>query len=166
MARNLELKIKMDSHEDIIWRLEQIGAKFETSLEQEDTYFKIKKGLLKLREVNGKFELIKYIRDESGVDRWSDYQLLYLNGENVKEYLCDIFEVETVVKKVRKLYMFDNTRIHLDTVQQLGTFLELETLVLNDLADAQKRFDTIVSFLELNFENQIRTSYRNLILGL
>ena len=53
-------------------------------------------------------------------------------------------KVEAVVEKKRLLYMYDNTRIHLDEVKGLGKFLELETLVLSGLKDAKNRFNKII----------------------
>ncbi len=166
MAKNLELKLKVASHDAVLNAIEEIGAKHTATLRQTDTYFRIDSGLLKLREFDGKNELIKYLRNEADGDRWSDYQVLNIEGENVKEFFLSLFPVETIVKKVRELYLYDDTRIHLDTVESLGTFIELETLVLNgDEADAKKRFDKIVELLRLPLDKQLKTSYRNLMLG-
>ncbi len=165
MAKNLELKLKVKSHEAILKAIKKIGAKRAATLNQTDTYFKIDSGLLKLREFDGKNELIKYLRNEAEGERWSDYQVLNVEGENVKEFFASLFPVETVVKKIRELYLFDNTRIHLDTVDSLGCFIELETLVIKgDEADAKKRFDKTVELLELPLDEQLKTSYRNLTL--
>lgn len=73
-------------------------------------------------------------------------------------------ETETVVEKHRQLYLYDNTRIHLDEVKGLGSFLELETLVINGKEDAEKRFKEIIKLLGLKTENEIRKSYRDLML--
>ena len=62
------------------------------------------------------------------------------------------------------LFLFNNTRIHLDNVKGLGKFLELETLVVNGKPDAEKRFKEIVYFLKLDQSKQIRKSYRDLII--
>ena len=165
MAKNLELKLKVKSHEAILKAIKKIGAKRAATLNQTDTYFKTDSGLLKLREFDGKNELIKYLRNEAEGERWSDYQVLNVEGENVKEFFASLFPVETVVKKIRELYLFDNTRIHLDTVDSLGCFIELETLVIKgDEADAKKRFDKTVELLELPLDEQLKTSYRNLTL--
>jgi len=60
--------------------------------------------------------------------------------------------------------LYQNTRIHLDKVKNLGYFLELET-VLNNISkdEALIEFNSIVNFLKLNFNNQIRSSYRDLM---
>lgn len=163
MAQNLELKIKIVSADEFIATLEKIGAVDEGILNQKDTYYKFDKGLLKLRSVNGRFELIKYLRDESGERRWSNYELLYLEGKNVEKYLSELFDVEVIVEKIRRLYIYKKTRIHLDSVKNLGEYLELETVVNEDQQEAQILFDEIVELLKLDKFKEIRSSYRDLM---
>ena len=165
MALNLELKIKVSSHDKMIKLINENGGKFIKTLNQKDIYYKFPKGLLKLREQNGESELVKYNRNEKEGERWSDYSLLFLKGENVEEYLNDLFTIETIVEKERKLYIYENTRIHLDTVKDLGHFLELETVVKKiSKEDAVEEFEKVVEYLELDTSNQIRKSYRDLTL--
>ncbi len=165
MALNLELKIEVKSHDEMIKLINKNSGCFIKTLNQKDTYYKFDKGLLKLREQNGEFELVKYHRNEKEGERWSEYSLLYLKGENVEKYLNDIFIIETIVEKERQLYIYENTRIHLDTVKNLSKFLELETVVKNiSKEDAVAEFNAVVDFLDLDIENQIRKSYRDLML--
>lgn len=164
MPVNLEIKVKTDSHKEIKNILKNIGAEFQGILKQKDIYYKNKSGLLKLRILQDRFELIRYNRDETGNTRWSNYYVLDINGKKVPEFLESLFPVETIVEKKRELWLFDNTRIHLDTVKGLGTFLELETLVIKGRKDAEKRFDKMVDVLRLDFKGQIRSSYRTLVL--
>lgn len=164
MPLNLELKIKLDSFDEIKFRLKKIDADFVEVLNQKDIYYKISNGLLKLRIENGKQSLIKYLRDEKNTNRWSNFNLIKFSEGNAEEVLKDIFVEEAVVEKKRLLFMFDDTRIHLDEIKNLGKFLEFETLVINGKADARKRFNNIIKLLNLNLENQIRKSYRDLIM--
>lgn len=164
MPLNLEVKIKILSHAKLLVSLKKINAEYKGVLMQKDVYFKVRKGLLKLRVEGGTYTLIKYLRDEKG-KRWSNYELLKLEGKNPEKYLRDIFEVATVVEKRRKLYLYNNTRIHLDDVKGLGKFIELETLLVNDKSDAAKRFNEIVGLLGLDISKQIRSSYKVLMLG-
>jgi adenylate cyclase, class 2 len=163
MARNLELKIKLNSHAKVLGLLKKINAEDAGILKQKDTYYKIKNGLLKLRCVNGKFVLIKYLRDEKGKKRWSDYELLSLEGKNPEKYLAELFQIDLVVEKKRALYLYEGTRIHLDKVKNLGTFLELETVVDKGLKDAERRFNNTVNLLQLDLNKQIKKSYKNLL---
>jgi adenylate cyclase, class 2 len=163
MPLNLELKIKLDTFNKVEENLVSIGASFEGVLIQKDVYFKWKNGLLKLRIEKGTYILIKYARAEKG-KRWSDYELLELKGKNPEKYLSSILDVEAIVEKKRKLYLFNNTRIHLDEVKGLGKFLELETLLVDGKASATKRFITIKKLLGIEDIPEIRASYKNLIM--
>ena len=165
MAQNLELKVKVNSHESFKKILKAISAEHKGILNQKDTYYKYEKGLLKLRNVNGSFELIKYVRDESAETRWSNYELLHISSKNAEEYLNEVFTVEAVVEKSRELYLYNGTRIHLDTVKSLGSFLELETVVdERGETDAENRYFEIFDLLNLADYEPIKSSYRNLIL--
>ena len=163
MPRNLELKVPCNSFEKIIKLLVEINADYIGELIQKDIYYQIKNWLLKLRIENGEQSLIKYTRDEAGIDRWSDFKVIKLSDEDAEVFLKDIFKIETVVEKKRQVYIYDNTRVHLDQVKDLGEFLELETLVVNGLEDAKKRFNDIINKLELDLNSQIKNSYKILI---
>ena len=165
MAVNLELKIRVNSISIIVRKLKSINAVYKGLLMQKDVYYSYDKGLLKLRIENGKYTLIKYLRDEKGKDRFSNYDYLKFSYGNAENFLKEILKIEAVVQKKRLLYMYDNTRIHLDTVKGLGYFLELETLVINGKNDAKKRFAFIKEALELNELAEIKKSYRDLIIA-
>lgn len=163
MAVNLELKIPIKNISKFEESLVKIGAELKGVLNQKDIYYKVDNGLLKLRLENGEASLIKYSRDEKNKNRWSNYFVLKLEGEEVENYFNDFFQIETVVSKKRKLYIYKDTRIHLDLVEGLGEFLELETVVIEGKEKAKQLFDEIVKLLEINTSNQIKTSYRYLV---
>jgi adenylate cyclase class 2 len=164
MPTNLELKIKVSSHQSLKKILLQIGAENKGILKQKDVYYSVPNGLLKLRIENGNESLIFYNRNENDKNRWSDFEFLkFVNGKGEK-FFNNLFNVEVIVKKKRELFYYDDTRIHLDTVKFLGKFLELETLVINGKVDAKKRFEKIISLLKLDEAKQIRKSYRDLLM--
>ncbi|MDP4173333.1 MAG: class IV adenylate cyclase [Bacteroidota bacterium] len=165
MPVNLEIKVRLKSHKNVKTILNSIGAEFMGILKQKDIYYKGKSQLLKLRIQGNKNEFIRYNRDESGKTRWSNYDIIDMQGKKIPEFLQSILTVETIVEKRRELWYFDDTRIHLDTVKGLGQFLELETLVLKKgRKDAEKRFNYMVNTLDLDVKGQIRSSYRTLML--
>ena len=164
MALNLEFKSKIGLFENIKNDLEGIGAYFRESLNQKDIYYKVKTGLLKLRIENGNYSLIRYNRDETNPDRWSNYFVVKLDGKETELMLESLFEIETEVIKQRELYFYKNTRVHLDIVENLGNFLELETIVDKSKEHAKENFNHIVGLLNLDLSNQIRLSYRDLML--
>ncbi len=165
MATNLEIKIKVDSFDEILKLLKSIKAKSFGELHQKDIYYKTKSGLLKLRIEGNKKELIKYDRAEDKKNRWSDYEILTFESKNPKKIMDSLFDYETTVVKTRKLFMYKNTRIHLDTVKDLGKFIELETIVTSTKKNAQERFNYLIKSLNLNTKNELRLSYRNLMLN-
>jgi predicted adenylyl cyclase CyaB len=163
MPINLELKVKLKSFGRIKKILKEINAEYIGVLKQTDIYYKTTRGLLKLRIENGNSTLIKYLRDEISKNRFSNYEILKFCSGNASNFFENIFKIEAVVTKRRQLYMFDNTRIHLDMVKELGYFLELETIMLNGKTDAKKRFNFMLSALELDKHTPIRKSYRDLM---
>jgi len=164
MPTNLELKIRVTSHQSLKKILKQIGARSKGLLKQKDVYYSIPNGLLKLRIENGYESLIFYNRNENDKNRWSDFEFLKFANSNGEKFFKKLFDVEVIVNKKRELFYYDDTRIHLDKVNNLGNFLELETLVINGKVDAQKRFAKIISLLKLDESKQIRKSYRDLLI--
>jgi predicted adenylyl cyclase CyaB len=165
MAKNLEIKVKLNSHNAVkeILRIKKIQLK--EILNQKDIYYKVDRGILKLRIENGNQTLIFYDRNEKSKKRWSDYYLLDLSSVDANKYLKRFLDTTVVVKKKRELYIYKNTRIHLDFVQGLGYFLELETRVVNGLEDAEKRFNYLLNLLNLKSETEIRASYKDLLMA-
>lgn len=164
MALNLELKARVENHKAIKQILEKIGGTFEKILDQKDIYYEIERGLLKLRIENGNYSLIKYNREEEKSDRWSNYYVVKMEGLETELLFSSLFPTEAVVIKKRELYMYKDTRIHIDTVENLGKFIELETVVHGKREYAKELFDEIVKLLNLDLNDQIRSSYRDLIL--
>ncbi len=165
--KNIELKVKLDDGDQIIQTLEKINAKFGGRLNQIDTYYNCQKGRLKLREINNKvFELIYYERPDKKNSKISNYQIVKIEKQRInflKEILGKLFGKLVVVKKERKLWIHKNTRIHIDKVEKLGNFLELETVVKN-LNDADKEHKEIIKLLQLSKFKKIEKSYSDLLL--
>ena len=165
MPLNLEIKIHFDSHDSALNVLNNLHAEFVRDINQKDIYFSMQGYLLKLRVEDEGECLIKYNRDEENPDRFSDYEVIYLKSSGTEKFFNTIFTPEAVVYKKRSLYLYNNTRIHLDTVQGLGTFMEFETLVVNGMEDAKERFNFLIREFEIDITKQIKCSYRDLILN-
>lgn len=140
MPTNLELKIRLNNPDKILKTVRAINAEYKGGMNQVDVYYKNSNFRLKLRLENGTQVLIKYSRNEGTGNRWSDYQLISLEKNDARDFLNDIFGEEVVVEKIRKYYLYDNTRIHIDEVKGLGSFLELETLVVKGKKMQRKDF--------------------------
>lgn len=128
MPLNLEFKARVSDHSKIRALLEKINAKYVETILQVDTYFNIRNGRLKIREINDSTaQLIYYVRDEKEEFRWSDYQIYSLTNVAVlKDILTKAIGLKGMVEKKRDVYLVENCRIHLDDVNQLGKFIEFE----------------------------------------
>ncbi len=161
--QNLEIKIELTNFDEILAALKNINAEFVDILEQKDIYYRKSNGILKLRRVNRNYEFIFYNRDESADNRWSNYSILKIADQNAESFFNEIFQKEIIVEKTRKLYLYKNTRVHLDSVHNLGSFLELETIVVDGQEKAKHEFDYVYSSLSLSKYKEVRASYRDLL---
>ncbi len=134
--KNIEIKTPLDDRSRVERALESMDARIEWVREQRDTFFHTPTvGWLKLREEKAtdieRAELISYRRptDETG-PRTSDYDLAPIDDPAAwKRLLERVLPIRGVVAKERTLWLWRHTRIHLDRVEGLGDFLELETVV-------------------------------------
>jgi adenylate cyclase class IV len=131
MPKNLELKSLYDSLPGAKRIARAIGAVHKGTLRQVDTYFSVRSGRLKLREIDGeKFELIYYERANAKRSRYSDYRIVPLTEPRfAKDIFRILFGISVVVRKKRTLFLYQNARIHIDSVNRLGTFIEFEVVV-------------------------------------
>ncbi len=100
---------------------------------QRDTFFTCRDGRLKLRELGGgRSELIWYRRDDLAGSKRSEYLVTPVaDAESLRALLDRAFGTTQVVEKTRRLFLVGQTRVHLDEVEGLGSFMELE-VVLRD----------------------------------
>ncbi len=106
---------------------------------QEDTFFHAPNGRLKLRVLQaGPAQLIHYDRPNRQGPKRSNYHVFETNDpENLKTTLSRAFGLRGVVRKERFLYMVGQTRVHLDSVEGLGHFVELEVVLKPGQSDAE-----------------------------
>jgi len=164
---NLELKAKVNSKDNIKSLLNDLGATFECKMVQVDTYFNVSKGRLKLREIDKKeSQLIYYDRKESTTEMWSNYQIVKVDEPGrLKEVLAASNGIRVVVKKIRDLYMYENCRIHIDEVEGLGSFIELEVIHKDSETKTKELFKFIKEKLSAEIEENINESYSDLLLS-
>ena len=166
MAKNLEFKVRTESLDSLLPRLADLNATHSETVHQVDTYFQNPKGRLKLRETDesGKGWLIYYERPNELESRYSIYQLCIIAEPAVlKGLLTAALGIKIIVKKQRSIWMYNNTRIHLDTVADLGEFVELETVFQGQTeTDAIKEHHHVKTTLDLNSAEPIAVSYSEL----
>jgi predicted adenylyl cyclase CyaB len=135
MAQNVEIKARIEANqfETLRRRSSEIATGGPIELVQIDTFFQSRNGRLKLREFgDGSAELIFYERPDCDGPKTSTYvRSSCLSPATMNQALAGANGVLGVVKKEREVFFVDQTRIHLDRVDGLGTFLELE-VVLDD----------------------------------
>ncbi len=107
----------------------RVGCRFVETLWQTDTYFKLADARLKKRQCDGRpDEYIFYARDNAAKPRLSRFKI-YSAMEAVERFGSIDLPTWVVVKKCREVWLFESVRVHLDVVERLGTFFELEAMV-------------------------------------
>ncbi len=131
MGRNVEIKAWARDFERQRLRAEALASGSAEHLVQDDTFFNVPAGRLKLRELgDGSAELIQYDRDDSPGPKESRYVVFRTTDpRGLKEVLTRALGIRAVVRKRRTVYFFGKTRIHLDQVEGLGSFIELEAVL-------------------------------------
>ncbi len=179
MATNLEFKARCQSLEDLYPRLTELNAKHRETVHQIDTYFYVTgiegtsiteacKPRLKLRETDEDDEawLIYYERPNQNESRYSQYHLSKINDPStLKTLLTAALGIETIVKKQREIWLFKNTRIHLDAVADLGQYIELETVFQGQTeAEAIDEHQHVKDILHLDTAAPVAVSYSDLVM--
>ena len=133
MARNVEIKARIADLSLIQARLVELNYQATQQLHQTDTFFTVPKGRLKLREFGDDTgELIYYERSDQPKAKLSEYERIPCDSPTaMREALSKALGIRGVVKKRREVVLVGRTRIHLDLVEDLGSFVELEH-VLDD----------------------------------
>ncbi len=125
---NVEIKARCKHPENIRKVLQKENARFEGTDRQIDTYFNTPNGRLKLREGKIENNLISYDRKNESEPKLSDVVLYDTSkySDVLKEILAKHLGIKCVVDKKREIYYIKNVKIHLDSVEELGSFVEIE----------------------------------------
>ena len=136
---------------------------------QVDTYFNVKKGRLKLREGNIENALIYYERENTAGSKVSDVLLYHHQPDcSLKEILIKTSGIKAVVDKRRRIYFIENVKFHFDTVEGLGTFIEVEAIDKDGTIGKEKlqaQCDHYAALFNIAKEDFIAVSYSDMILG-
>ncbi len=131
-------------------------------MRQTDWYFCVPQGRLKLRVVGGQpaGELIAYLRPTRKAARTSEFQRLpTLDAAGTKRLFDRMLGPRARVHKRREVWLYKNARIHLDTVEKLGTFVEIEVVVTDGMAQARRLMQTLTVAMGINAKDLIAESY-------
>jgi homotetrameric cytidine deaminase len=166
---NVELKARDPDPDATAARCVALGAEDQGVLVQRDTYFAARHGRLKLRQSgNGDDELIAYRRADADEPTESTYvRAAVTEADSLHEALHAALDTVVVVAKRRRLFIWENVRIHLDDVDDLGTFLELEVVVApdeSDLTDARAKVARLRDELAIEDVALVAEGYSDLLL--
>lgn len=165
---NLEIKVRCPDLAAARERARRVATEVVGVDRQVDTYFRVPRGRLKLRESSlSGGQLIPYLRPDEVGARRSDYQVIPVDDPaGLRELLAALLGTHRVVRKRREILLHDNVRIHLDEVEGLGSFLELEAVFDGSPAaeaEQRRKVDALLSELGVAGEAPIPTSYEGLL---
>ncbi|MBL0174696.1 MAG: class IV adenylate cyclase [Ignavibacteria bacterium] len=131
MPSNIEIKARIESIDALLPRVRSIATSGPEEIFQDDTFFPCPSGRLKLRMFSEDAgELIFYQRTDSAGPKQSRYILTHTSEPAaLRETLTQAYGTAGRVRKHRTLYLAGRTRVHLDRVDGLGEFLELEVVL-------------------------------------
>ncbi len=167
--QNLEAKFKLPDLDRSRAQAESIDYRFKATLLQRDTFFRVSQGKLKLREEESGAYLIFYGRQDSEHLKLSRYEIVPISEpEKTRAMLTEALGTIATVRKTRILMMRDHIRLHLDRVEGLGEFGEIEA-VLGEHADVEASrpaVDELLRALGVKSDNLIAESYFEMLLRL
>ena len=137
MPRNIEIKARVADLPALEARAAAIADSGPVAIAQDDTFFRCDAGRLKLRAfADGTGELIFYRRADAGGPKTSSYFLSPTPApDSLRDLLARAHGTAGRVRKQRTLYLVGRTRVHLDRVEGLGDFMELEVVLADDEAE-------------------------------
>lgn len=136
MPTNIELKARAHDVAKLIEAATRLSDSPPVRLDQDDTFFATRSGRLKLRVIGStdgggrRGELIFYRRADAPGPRESAYIIASApEPDSLRDILATALGIAGRVRKRRTLYLAGQTRIHIDDVEGLGAFVELETVL-------------------------------------
>lgn len=139
-------------------------------IHQVDTYFNCTAGRLKLRENPDGAVLIHYNREsQAGIKQSQVTMVPISNPADMKDILGKALGKKVIVSKKRDIYWIENVKFHLDEVEKLGNFIEIEAIDYEGTIGKEKLYaqcDYYLKLLEIPGQNLIRDSYSDLLMRL
>jgi adenylate cyclase, class 2 len=110
----------------------------------------------------GRPHLIQFERPSEPQQRESCYRIINVDdGPILSAALAAAIGIRCIVAKRRRLFLWRDVRIHLDDVEQLGTFIELEAVAPpdSDLAHEHGLIAELRDALAITDDRLIATGY-------
>lgn len=167
MARNIEIKAVCPDHTALRGRIESLAGTPVATLCQDDSFFICAAGRLKLRDFgNGHAELIAYERADTPEPSLSSYTRSETEDPaGLRATLSRALGCWARVIKTRQLYMVGRTRIHLDQVEGLGDFVELEVVLEahEQAADGRQEAERLMAELGIDARDLCVNAYADML---
>jgi adenylate cyclase class IV len=167
MPSNIEIKARVADPARKREIAERLSGGPPQILRQRDIFFPCAHGRLKLREFpDAPGELIAYSRPDTADAKQSDYSIARTDSPAaLRQVLSSALGTGRVVSKTRWLYLVGQTRIHLDEVENLGWFLELEFVLYpgQPAEEGERVARDLMSSLEINEGDLIQGAYADLL---
>jgi len=168
---NIEIKARCYKPANIHAILRQKNALYKGVDLQIDTYFNCPNGRLKLRQGNIENSLIHYQRPNQRAAKSSIVHLYHPNLKNTEDLrllLMAAYGVKVVVRKKRAIYFIDNIKFHIDEVDNLGNFVEIEAIdATGDIGKAQlmRQCEQYVALFGIVNTDLVQYSYSDMLLS-
>ena len=165
---NIEIKASCSNPEQIEQILISEKAEYKGLDHQIDTYFNVSEGRLKLREGNIENSLIFYHRENTSGPKKSHVQLYKTKpGSGLKEVLLHSLGKKIIVDKKRKIFFIENIKFHIDHVESLGSFVEIEAIDKDGTigqAKLEAQCERYIKKFKIDNKDLISVSYSDLLL--
>jgi predicted adenylyl cyclase CyaB len=141
MPANIEVKAALHNRATALATAARLADSGPETFHQEDVFFRCDGARLKLRIFDPSHgELIRYQRETIPGARCSRYSIASTTDPQILlDILTKTLGVIGSVKKTRTLYLAGQTRIHIDQVEGLGDFLELEVVLRPGQSESEGR---------------------------
>lgn len=167
MPANVEIKARVGDPARVSVIIASLTASRRETIDQEDVFYRSPRGRLKLRRLQGSpSELIYYERPDVAGPKTSTYEIYpTADPDRLHNLLSGALGVRGVVRKRREVSIVENTRIHLDQVEGLGTFLELEVMVPTggSLDQAEGTAGELMATLGIRADDLVEGAYIDLL---
>lgn len=163
---NIEIKARCANQDEVRSILRSEGAEFRGTDHQVDTYFRVGSGRLKLREGNIENRLIFYDRQDRPGPKQSNVTLFDTEpGSGIKDILARALGVLLVVDKSREIYFIGNVKFHIDSVKNLGEFVEIEAIDSGGIPRERlvEQCDGYMRILRIDGRDLVSQSYSDLL---
>lgn len=166
---NIEIKARCKNPEQIRAVLNKKNADFKGTDHQIDTYFNVPDGRLKLRQGTIENNLIFYKRNDQKGPKSSNINLVPAeHPQKLHALLDNALGTKVVVDKQREIYFIDNVKFHIDEVEELGHFVEIEAIDEDGSIGKEKLREQCQKFLDLfkiKEEDLVAESYSDLLMN-